>query len=354
MAEAKALEVRKGGTLEPQTSGSRSSTESRDRVEATERWFRDFPWLHYSSSDKGVLCFYCSKASNRSSFGKRTDAVFISAGFRNCKKALGKFSAHEKKHSHCHSVTVSAHQSNPVGAQLSSSLGKQQEEVRHCSVNITSSVQYLARQGQALRGHTGVSGNLYQLLKLRSEDDPVLKKWLTQRTTNYSSSHAQNEILNKIANTVIRHIANTIRQSVYDLVPHEEFIVLYRVSKTTGQGIANVAIDVLLRLNLPMTGLRGQSYNGASNMAGKYSGAQAILRREQPLALYVHCGAHCVNLITQAACSASPLTRDSLSWVHKLGILFGLSGKLKSQQDGLSGIRPLGLCLVNMTVYSAA
>lgn len=43
----------------------------------------------------------------------------------------------------------------------------------------------------------------------------------------------------------------------------------------------------------------------------------------------VHCGAHCSNLITQAACSASPLIRDSLFWVHQLGVLFGQSGKFK-------------------------
>lgn len=85
-----------------------------------------------------------------------------------------------------------------------------------------------------------------------------------------------------------------LRYVDHDLVPHEEFIGLYRVSETTGEGIAKVATDVLLRLNLPMSGLRGQSYDGASNMAGKYTGAQAIVRRQQPLALYVHCGAHCV------------------------------------------------------------
>lgn len=34
-----------------------------------------------------------------------------------------------------------------------------------------------------------------------------------------------------------------------------------------------MAADVLLRLNLPMSGLRGQTYDGASNMAGKYTGA---------------------------------------------------------------------------------
>ena len=65
----------------------------------------------------------------------------------------------------------------------------------------------------------------------------------------------------------------------HDVALHKEFIGLYTVSETTDEGIAKVATDVLLRHKLPMSGLRGQSY-GASNMAGKYTGAQAIVRRQ--------------------------------------------------------------------------
>lgn len=79
--------------------------------------------------------------------------------------------------------------------------------------------------------------------------------------------------------------------------------------------------DILLCLNLPLHGLRGQTYDGAANMSGQYSGAQVLLRNEQPLASFVHCGAHCVNLVTRAACRSSPVIRNSLQWVHELGVL---------------------------------
>lgn len=65
-------------------------------------------------------------------------------------------------------------------------------------------------------------------------------------------------------------------------------------------------------------------------MSGAYSVAQAVLKKYQPLALYVHCGTHCLNLITQAACQASPLFRDALEWVHDLGSLSKQSGKFKA------------------------
>ncbi|KAI4786533.1 hypothetical protein KUCAC02_037055 [Chaenocephalus aceratus] len=98
-----------------------------------------------------------------------------------------------------------------------------------------------------------------------------------------------------------------VRSVDADLQPKEEFLGIYQVSSTTGQNIAKMACDVMTRLQLPLSQLRGQTYDGAANMAGRLQGVQAILRKEQPLAVYCHRGPHCVNLITQAACGASPL-----------------------------------------------
>ncbi len=92
-----------------------------------------------------------------------------------------------------------------------------------------------------------------------------------------------------------------------------------------------------------------------ANMAGKYNGAQAIVRKIQPLAPYVHCAAHCVNLITQRSCTASIFIRNSLDWVNELGVLFGQSGKLKDIFKGIARsdtIRPL--CPTRWTVRTSA
>ena len=121
-----------------------------------------------------------------------------------------------------------------------------------------------------------------------------------------------------------------IRYVDHDLIPHEDFVGLYDVSSTTGKNLAKVATDVLLRLNLPLSCLRGQTYDGAANMSGESKGVQALLREKQPLALYVHCGPHCVHLVTQTACSSSPVVSDALNLVHKLGTLYHQSGKYKT------------------------
>jgi hypothetical protein len=92
----------------------------------------------------------------------------------------------------------------------------------------------------------------------------------------------------------------------------------------------------MIRFQLPVKNLRGQTYDGAANMKGAYKGCQALIAEKQPLAIYVHCGAHCLNLVTSDACSASPKIRDSIQVVHELGVLCNASGKFKALFGAIS------------------
>ncbi len=353
------------------------------------QWYSKFKWLHFDPNVDGVLCFYCSKAfkTQVSSLAKNTEPAFVSTGFKNWKKALERFSSHEKSDCHKTAVTTCVYEDRSVKAQLYSVQASQQEEARANLLKIIGAVQLLARQGLALRGHDDSEGNLHQVLKYKAEEDLCLRKWLSGRK-DYTSAQIQNELLSLLSSSIIRDIADITRslpqlqfsvmmdgtQDVSgkkqeaiclryvdnDLMIHEEFIGLYEVSVGTGENLAKVVKDVLVRLNLPISGLRGQAYDGAANMAGRYSGAQAIIKKEQPLAPYIHCGAHCVNLITQHACTASRVVHSALQWVHELGILFGQSGKFKSLfkevaksvQGSFQTIRPL--CPTRWTVRSSA
>lgn len=223
------------------------------------------------------------------------------------------------------------------------------------------SLKYLVRQGLALRGHEEENGNFFQFLKNIAEDDPRLMKFKGNGSKHYLRPEIQNEIILMMSHGILHGVADTIRalQTIqfsiiihgtqdisgkeqeaiclryvdHDLIPHEVFIGLYRTNDTTGKGLADMASDVLVRLNLPLSGLRSQTYDGSANMAGKYSGTQAVLKEKQPLALYIHCGAQCVNLITQKAVLASVLIHDALDWVHQLGLLLGQSGKSKAMLE---------------------
>ncbi|CAM4723572.1 unnamed protein product [Leuciscus chuanchicus] len=246
-----------------------------------------------------------------------------------------------------------------------------------------SETQFLARQGTVIRGHENTEGNFRQLLRLRSEDVEGLESWI-ERRSNFLSPQIQNEILQILSLNIVREIASAVRnlptlqysiimdgtqdvagveqESIciryvdHDVIPHEEFVGLYEVSSTTGENLARVAIDVLQRMNLPLSGLRGQMYDGAANMSGKTGGVQAKIKEIQPLALYVHC----VNLVTKAACSSSCVVMDALSLVHKLGTLFNQSGKFKmvfkeiakSEHGNIKTLKPL--CPTRLVVRMTA
>lgn len=111
---------------------------------------------------------------------------------------------------------------------------------------------------------------------------------------------------------------------------------LYSVTDTTGKTLQKVVLDVLLRLGLPLQNLRAITFDGAANMSGAYNGAQALIREQQPLALYVHCGAHCVNLALQSSLKSSAFVADTIQLVHELGVLYGKSSKFRTVFDQIS------------------
>ena len=59
-----------------------------------------------------------------------------------------------------------------VGEMLCKGLMTQRANNRHCLLKVLSSWKFLARQGCGIRGHDdNCDGNLYQLVKLISQDD---------------------------------------------------------------------------------------------------------------------------------------------------------------------------------------
>jgi hypothetical protein len=74
--------------------------------------------------------------------------------------------------------------------------------------------------------------------------------------------------------------------------------------------------------------LYGHGYDGASNMAGKYNGVQAVIRATHPKALYIHWIAHSFNF---AICTSSNIqsVRNCLGIVEGLYVfLTHLKGKM--------------------------
>ena len=62
---------------------------------------------------------------------------------------------------------------------------------------------------------------------------------------------------------------------------------------------AQTILQLLSTHGLSPAHIRGQCYDGASNMSGAVSGCKLIVQQE---ALYFHCAAHRLNLAVVAAC----------------------------------------------------
>jgi hypothetical protein len=61
------------------------------------------------------------------------------------------------------------------------------------------------------------------------------------------------------------------------------------------------SLDVMfVKHNLSMSRLRGQGYDGASNMRGELHGLKTLVLAENPHAFYVHCFAHQLQLVVVA------------------------------------------------------
>lgn len=197
----------------------------------------------------------------------------------------------------------------PVNAQINTGLLKDQLHAREALLKIVSSLKFLSEQGLSLRGKESSGENFRKLLELRAEDVAILKSWLG-RKQNFTSGEIQTELLQIMSHTILRQLCEDINSmsgqfgiivngtQYIQRVEHEsvclryvtntfevreDFIWLYDVSSTTGQAMSKTIVDVLIRLQLPLEHLRAQTYDGASNMSGKYNGCQAEMKKNAAL-----------------------------------------------------------------------
>ena len=69
------------------------------------------------------------------------------------------------------------------------------------------------------------------------------------------------------------------KQQLSFLNVHEDFFDFYQLPDIKSNTIFNAIKDILTRFNLPLSKLRGQTYDGASNMLGQKSGVAKQIKR---------------------------------------------------------------------------
>jgi len=118
----------------------------------------------------------------------------------------------------------------------------------------------------------------------------------------------------------------------------ERLIGIVHVSETSASCLKS-SIDILFgKYGLSIKQVRGQGYDGASNMRGEFNGLRALIMRENSSAYYIHCFAHQLQLVIVAVAKKNDDISDFFDMVSLLINVAGASCKRKdmireSQQE---------------------
>ncbi|BFG42427.1 hypothetical protein CerSpe_287010 [Prunus speciosa] len=195
-------------------------------------------------------------------------------------------------------------------------------------------VRWLTYQACAFRGHdesldSKNRGNFIEMVKHTAKfNDEVAGVVLENAPGNakYTSPKIQKEILNILANKVRKKIREEVGHAAFcilvdesqDTSNREQMAIVLRfvdndgflrerffdivwVENTTASTLQKEIKKVLDLHELCIDKMRGQGYDGASNMRGAWNGLQALFLRDCPYAYYVHCFAHQLQLALVSA-----------------------------------------------------
>uniref|UniRef100_H2YTB8 TTF-type domain-containing protein n=1 Tax=Ciona savignyi TaxID=51511 RepID=H2YTB8_CIOSA len=270
-------------------------------------------WLSYSKISGRVYCFVCKLMSSTVSK--------LTSGLNNWKHAHEILMSH--KNSKQHLDAMAALCARKSSSQIDSDLVKQYEgEVQYWQEllrRLVSVVKFLCVRGLAFRGkneliaeHISKHANkgrghasylsstiCEELIELMGQK--VLCVIIDEiKTAKYFSISVDStpDIMHVDQLSVIRYVLQS--------GPVERFLKFIPIYSHTGSEIARIILQFLEENGINIQNCRGQSYDNASNMSGKYKGVQAIIRERCSVAYYIPCTAHSLNLIGKCAAECCP------------------------------------------------
>lgn len=238
----------------------------------------------------------------------------------------------------------------PVNTQLDKVAVAEMIENRKLIRPVIESILVCGRQGLALRGHKDSGplsieeepiendGNFRAILryglKMASlgNSDLQLIRERCKRNAQYLSPKIQNEIIYTCNKLILERIVKRINLSkgfcvladetadiggieqfsicaryIYNDEIQEDFLNFVPLHNTSGENLANILLDSLKNFGIDLQYLRGQGYDGAAAMSGRFNGVQAIVKKQYKTAVYIHCSAHVLNLAICSACELSSI-----------------------------------------------
>ncbi|XP_042425906.1 zinc finger MYM-type protein 1-like [Zingiber officinale] len=295
-------------------------------------WFQKYPWLEFSIEKQSAFCFPCYVFDTNSA---QFD-TFTVTGFKNWKRVDCKnrsFKRHEGDGNSRHSFAMRKrgdlkNLDQHIDRRLEKQSSKQIEQNRLLLKVSIESVKFLAMQGCAFRGHdesvaSKNGGNYLELVTLLGRMNPEIGSTLekTSKNAKYTSPEIQREILKIIANIVRDKIRAEIGEAKFCILVdeaidesskeqmaiilryvdrdgfiRERFFEVVHVENTSALTLKKEICNVFNQYNLLTENLRGQGYDGASNMREEWNGLQTLFLKDSPHAYYIHCFAHRLQL----------------------------------------------------------
>lgn len=291
----------------------------------------DRKWLLYSPTKKSVYC-YCCRLFN-TTIGNNLSSP---NGYKDWKHISNLLMEHENSLQHRQSMMNYVTRMKITGRIDSELLSQYNTEIsywKNVLRRIVAVVKFLASRGLAFRGDNEIlgsqnNGNYLGCLELISEFDPFLADHIQncgnrgKGSVSYLSANICNEFINLMGQRVLKTIVNELKSAKYysisvdstpdlshvdqltfivryvkDGQPIERFLQFLPMDGHDAQYIADTILNFFESLDIPIKDCRGQSYDNASNMSGKYSGVQSRIKEVCEYAIYVPCAAHSLNLV---------------------------------------------------------
>ena len=95
----------------------------------------------------------------------------------------------------------------------------------------------------------------------------------------------------------------------------ERFLGVQHVTDTTSSSLKEALDAMLSKHNLSIKQVRGQGYDGASNMRGEYHGLQRLVMNDNPYAFYVHYFSHQLQLVVVSVAKCCKFVTDFFDYI---------------------------------------
>ncbi|XP_008229057.1 PREDICTED: zinc finger MYM-type protein 1-like [Prunus mume] len=294
--------------------------------------FDEFDWLEYNISKDAAFCLYCYLF--KTNFEQVGSEAFTGDEFKNWKKGRERFNMHVGPVGSVHNKAREAatnlmNQNTHIETAVSKHSDQARKAYRTCLNASIKCTKFLLRQGLAFRGHdeSAISsnrGNYLELLQFLTYNNDKVREVVMENTPGNLKLLApciQKEIVNSCALETLDAIMDGLKDRFFSILGDEardvsvkeqmtmvlryvddkghvieRFVGIQHVTDTTSSSLKDAIDTFFSRNGLSLSKLRGQGYDGASNMRGELNDLKTKILREQPCAYYVHCFAHQLQL----------------------------------------------------------